>query len=83
MVNEDTEMWKEFRRHKQAKKRSNLAYSTDYLTKHDIPYESHNMGVHLVVDSRVDFWPSTGKWIVRGGGKTGRGLMGLIKWLNQ
>ena len=75
------EMFNDWRAAKQQKKRENLASSTDILTQRGIRFESKNGGVHLIVyagERVVDFWPSTGKWIVRGG-RTGRGVFKLLK----
>lgn len=34
-------------------------------------------GPHLRVDGKFDFWPSTGRWIVTGGRRGGKGLKSL------
>lgn len=67
------------------KKQSNLDYSTALLLETDFSVQIKNAGVHLIVGNNgvvVDFWPSTGKWIVRGG-ITSRGVGGLIRFLNK
>ena len=46
-----------------------------------INFESKNGGAHLIVDGYecvIDFWPSTGKFIVRTGPK-GRGVFNMIE----
>jgi len=49
-------------------------------------FTSHNEGAHLVVQAtqlegvRVDFWPGTGLWKVRGRLHQGRGVKPLIEW---
>lgn len=51
------------------------------LDERKIPYESKNGGAHLIVqgkNGKIDFWPGTGKFIARSGGK-GRGVFKLIK----
>ena len=66
------------------KKKANLHYSTELLISKKIEFESKNYGVHLIVtgsDGLIDFWPSTGKFKVRGG-RTGRGVVNLIKLCN-
>jgi len=72
---------------KKEKKESNRAQSTQLLKDLDIKFESHNCGVHLIVYGEegdvVDFWPSTGKWIVRKHNKKGRGVFNMIKWLRR
>lgn len=84
--NEVSEMWKAVREHKQKKKRSNLAYSTAQLTAAGLPFDSHNMGVHLVLmkgDQPIDFWPSTGLWWVRGSSNKRRGIQKLILFMKK
>lgn len=80
-VGEDFKAW---HKHKQAKRASNREVAVQVLFENDIPFESKNGGAHLIVtgkDGLVDFWPGTGKFIVRGG-KTGRGVFTLLKLLN-
>ena len=67
------------------KKISNIESSTLMLLDRGYDVDIRNNGVHLIVDwndKTVDFWPSTGKWIVRGG-KQSRGVKGLIRELNK
>lgn len=67
------------------KKLSNIESSTLMLLDKGYDVDIKNNGVHLIVDwndKTVDFWPSTGKWIVRGG-KTSRGVKGLIRELEK
>lgn len=74
--------------HKQAKKDkklSNKEQSTKLIA--DLFYfESKNNGTHLVVENNqmvADFWPSTGKYNIRGQSKYGRGVKNLINELKQ
>tara|TARA_R110000850_G_scaffold29047_1_gene80460 strand:+ start:445 stop:720 length:276 start_codon:yes stop_codon:yes gene_type:complete len=81
-VGEDYKALKE--RSKQ-KKLSNIESSTLMLLEKGYDVDIKNNGVHLIVDwndKTVDFWPSTGKWIVRGG-KISRGVKGLIRELDK
>ena len=67
------------------KKQSNLKFSTALLDKVGIDYESKNNDIHLIVcnkDELIDFWPSTGKWIPRGG-TANRGVLELIKLIKD
>lgn len=67
------------------KKQSNLKFSTALLDKVGIYYESKNNGIHLIVYNKnelIDFWPSTGKWIPRGG-TANRGIFELIKLIKD
>lgn len=75
------EMYADWRAMKREKKASNLASSTDLLRERGVDFEQKNDGVHLIVSGAgkvVDFWPSTGKFIVRGG-RTGRGVFNLLR----
>lgn len=61
---------------------NNRENSASILEEKGIKFERKNMGAHLIVHGQVivvDFWPGTGKWIVRGTGKTGRGVFNLLK----
>jgi len=67
---------------KQEKKRSNLETSTQLLIDNNISFKSHNYGVHIAVvgnNEIIDFWPSTGKWIVRKTNIKGRGIFKLLR----
>jgi hypothetical protein len=58
------------------------ADSPKVLKRHGIKFEIKNNGAHLIVHGHsiaVDFWPGTGKWIVRGAGKRGYGVIALLK----
>ena len=60
---------------------SNRESSATLLTERGIVFEAKNSGAHLIVkhgDKVADFWPGTGKFIVRGG-KQGRGVFNLLK----
>ena len=62
----------------------NRQSSAEILAERGIQFETKNMGAHLVVshDGKVaDFWPGTGKYIPRGGGRPGRGVFNLLKLL--
>lgn len=55
------------------------------LERAGIPFESRNMGAHLIVEGKdcfIDFWPGTGKWNARNG-KKGFGVRNLIKYVNE
>lgn len=44
-------------------------------------FEVKNGAAHLIVESdqgKVDFWPGTEKWIIRQGGRMGRGVDALM-----
>ena len=68
--------------YKKEKRKSNAQWSTNYLIEQGIEFESKNGGAHLIVshnDKIADFWPSTGKFQVRGSGRYLRGVKQLIK----
>ena len=65
----------------QEKRASNRDSSPQILKDKGIKFVSKNGGAHLIVDGFecvIDFWPGTGKYIVRTG-PTGRGVFNLIK----
>ena len=75
------EVFNDWNEQKKAKKKSNLEHSTQMLIDNGIEFTSKNGGVHLIIEANfkfIDFWPSTGKFIVRGG-REGRGIRILIK----
>lgn len=81
-MSEMSEVFADLRKAKQAKKRSNLAASTRMLQESGVNFESHNMGIHLVIkmnDKIIDFWPSTGLWWIRGTSNKRRGIEKLIR----
>lgn len=80
----ESESWRVYNKYKQNKKWANLESSTKILEEAGVDYTSHNMGIHLVVrfgTTIVDFWPSTGKWMPRKSGRTGRGVFNLLRYL--
>lgn len=75
------ELYRAWGEDKKRKKESNQEYSTNLLIQKGVEFESKNWGNHLVVTGKncvIDFWPSTGKFIVRGV-KHGRGVRNLLK----
>jgi len=68
----------------EARRADNREKSAVILAERGIQFETKNMGAHLIVshDGKVaDFWPGTGKYIPRGGGRPGRGVFNLLKRL--
>ena len=80
------DIWNALRSASQIKRSQNRDNSADLLRAAKIPFESNNMGAHLIVRPALslevaDFWPGTGKWIVRGSTmKHMRGAKNLIDW---
>lgn len=78
----DSDDWRAYREIGRTKRKRNRDNSTHILDENNIHYDSHNGGVHLVVKHNnfiADFWPSTGKYIVRGSQKYKRGVYNLLK----
>lgn len=72
--------------YKDSKKRraSHRENSPVLLENAGIPFVVKNHGAHLIVEGKncfIDFWPGTGKWIIRKGGR-GFGVKNLIKLIN-
>lgn len=84
-MGEDFAAWREV---KQAKRASNTEQSTAILQRSGVTFSSPNDGAHLIVLAGphvVDFWPSTGLWIIRKA-KTNarrRGVRKLIEFVEQ
>lgn len=85
MTGDVGEVFNELKLQRKKKRQSNLEYSTALLQEIGVEFDSKNYGLHLIVNRpsyRIDFWPSTGRWIQRGG-KQGRGVKNLIKFLEN
>lgn len=68
------------------KRENNRQFSTELLKASGFDVESKNQGYHLIVKHNnkvADFWPSTGKFTVRGSNKYSRGVKNLIKQLDK
>lgn len=64
------------------RKKYNQVNSTQILVDKGVEFEEKNFGVHLIVQGKkglIDYWPSTGKFIPRTSGRTGRGVFNLLK----
>ncbi|SUD77836.1 hypothetical protein [Pseudomonas putida] len=62
----------------------NRQSSAEVLAQHGVQFEPKNLDAHLIVSHAgkvVDFWPGTGKYIPRDGGRPGRGVFNLLKLL--
>ena len=69
---------------KKAKRKSNTENSTARLVDARVPFTAHNGGAHLVIvcgGRTIDFWPSTGLWMVRGLLRKSRGVQDLLEYL--
>lgn len=65
---------------KRARNREN---SAALLEEAGIKFESKNLGAHLIVEGRYDFWPGTGLWIKRGTKRKRRGVHKLIEQIKR
>jgi hypothetical protein len=75
--------FKILRAESQARRASNRERSTQRLLDAGIGFEMRNKGAHLIVLSRVDFWPGTGLWRDRTTTSHGRGLRTLLRHLES
>lgn len=74
---------KEARKEESRKRKDrNHAHAIDQLAKNGVSSKSKD-GVHYVVDSRFDYWPSTGLFINRKTKKRGRGIKNLLRALKE
>ncbi len=81
-MSEVGEMFADHRKQGQEKRANNREQSTTLLQEKGVPFVSRNGGAHLIVTydgTVVDFWPGTGKFIVRGQHKKRRGVFALLK----
>ena len=84
-MSEVVEFYKARKILQQEKKKQNLEYSTEFLTKHKIPFESFNNGIMLRVKVKgevIEFYPSTGLWMLKSGLR-GRGIFNLWKYIRD
>ena len=84
MTRDDT--WAALAEFSKQKRRNNKEASVKLLDELHIPYETHNNGVHLIIKGpfeTVDFWPSTGLWVIRESQARNRGVKNLIKFLKR
>ncbi len=61
-----------------------IAIAKECLTLNDIQFIEYNNGVHLAVEgpnNYIDFWPTTGTWIVRGRSEKHFGLYKLKEYI--
>lgn len=80
-MSEEAEIYGGMAEESKRRRAGNRENSAKILAENGVGFESKNIGAHLIVKGpsiTVDFWPGTGKWIVRGG-KTGRGVFNLMK----
>lgn len=72
----------------QEKRAENRAWSTQLIAETGVFFTSHNLGAHLIVAERWDFWPGTGRFMERKGRpghpkRQGRGVQRLLKIIKE
>ncbi|MCU7372813.1 hypothetical protein PEC18_18605 [Paucibacter sp. O1-1] len=75
------DFWRDVKAARQEKRADNRAASAELLRKAGIQFETKNGGAHLIVSAVgkvIDFWPGTGRWIVRGCARPNYGVRRLI-----
>lgn len=76
-----SDYWRDVKAARQQKRADNRASSAELLMSAGIAFEEKNGGAHLIVKAPsglVDFWPGTGRWIVRGSSRAQYGVKRLI-----
>ena len=84
--NNETDSWRMYRKDNQEKREQNRENSTDLLIQTGISFKEHNYGLHLVIQHNediIDFYPSTGLWIIRKKNYQRRGVKKLLKYLQE
>lgn len=74
--NEETESWRSYRKDKQTKHQQNKNDSTFLLNQASVSYTEHNEDI-------IDFYPSTGLWIVRKKNYQRRGIGKFLEYLQK
>ena len=77
-MSEDGEIWEKIRQDGIVKRWKNRDSSLQILEKKGIKYQTLNADVGHYRIGIFDFWPTTGKFINRRSGKSGRGVFHLI-----
>lgn len=80
------DVFNEMRAEAKKKRADNTVRSTALLQRAGVLFTVKNGGAHLVVlagPHEVDFWPSTGLWIVRGQKAKRGGVRKLIEFVER
>ena len=84
------EYWRDVRSFRQDKRRSNAVCSAERLREAGVEFEQRNHGSHFIIRHNglvVDFWPTTGVFIVRdldpAARRRGRGVFNLLDLLRK
>ena len=84
--NDETEYWRNYHQDNQVKRQQNKEYSTDLLIQAGVTFREYNNGLQLVIyheEDTIDFYPSTGLWIVRKKHYQRRGVQKLLRYLQK
>ncbi len=76
------EGFREMTKARKLNRANNTVASTNLLLDSGIVFVSKNNGAHLIISAKneiIDFWPSTGLWIVRSIKRKHRGVFNLIR----
>lgn len=77
------EYWRDvkpiMKRESQVRRGQNRVEGWKALAERRIPHVVKNDGAHIIVDDRIDYWPGTGLWKVRGSKQSGRGIGALLR----
>jgi len=82
-MNEQSEMWAEHKKERQAKRWQNAEQSLDLLSAHGIEYETLNKDIGHYRVRGLGFWPTTGKYFDPKTGISGRGVQNLINLIKN
>ena len=73
------------RQHSQLKRAHNRQSSADLLRSRGVDFSVRNDGAHLIIHAgpvTFDFWPGTGRWSDRNGGR-GFGVRSLLERIER
>lgn len=81
-----SEYYKDLKEISKLKRESNRKSSYGFLVSRRIKFDSKNNGAHFILYNKedipvIDFWPGTGKWIVRKTNQKGYGVKNVVKKL--
>ncbi|TAK97771.1 MAG: hypothetical protein EPO08_20820 [Rhodospirillaceae bacterium] len=74
------DFWRDVKIARKESKEKNTQIALAKLEASGLPYQQFSEEHYRV--GGVDFWPSTGKWIEKGG-RQGRGIDGLLKYIKN
>ena len=84
-MSEIGDTWRAIKEDRQIASSKWVELAPKLLEDKGIPFTSHNNGQHLILEdvygSKIDYWPSTGRWSPRVG-KSGKGFKELIEYLS-